>query len=536
MIERRRLRAPQQDGGVLIEPPLHLLPGLVAANVAARSAQGAAASSPTRQAAARRETIDAALAYTRVYRDVAPPADGSNVLLSGHQPEMFHPGVWAKNFVLAGLARELNATAINLVVDGDTMKSASLRVPTGSADEPAVEALPFDGPAEAIPYEERTVVDRAVWASFGERVAAALRPWGIDPLMRRFWPEAVEAERATGRIGIAIARARHRLEATLGLQTLELPQGLLCDTAAFRDFLGALLADLPRFVEIHNTALREYRRAHRIRSANHPVPALECDGPWCEAPAWVWTVDAPQRRRLFVRRLGDGWELTDRDRVHLHAPHDSDGTALSEAMRAWSGRGVRIRSRALLTTSYARVVLGDLFIHGIGGAKYDELTDVLIDRYFGIRPPRFAVVTATRHLPLGDAARTAEFPDDATPRLWDLAHHPERYVELNGPDDAGDAERVRLLIDEKRRWIGIAPTRENARGRCLAIRAINDELRRWTGERRAEAERRERLRDAQVRRRRIRESREYGFPLFRESELFDFLLEINGRQRYLIDR
>ncbi len=536
MTERRRLRAPQQDGGVLIEPPFHLLPGLVAENVAARSAQGAAASSPTRQAAARRETLDAALAYTRAYRDVAPATDASVLLLSGHQPEMFHPGVWAKHFMLAGLARDLNVTAINLVVDGDTMKSAALRVPTGSANELAVESLPFDGPAEAIPYEERKVVDRAVWTSFGERVASALRPLGIDPLMRRFWPEVVEGERATGRIGTAIARARHRLEATLGLQTLELPQGLLCDTTAFRGFLGALLADLPRFVEIHNTALREYRRVHRLRSANHPVPALECDGPWCEAPAWVWTVDAPQRRRLFVRRLGDEWELTDRGGLHLHAPYDSDGTALSEAMREWSDRGVRIRSRALLTTSYARVVLGDLFIHGIGGAKYDELTDVLIERYFGLRPPRFAVVTATRHLPLGDAARTAELPHDATPRLWELAHHPERYVDLDGPDDAGDAERVRRLIDEKRHWIGMAPTRETARSRCLAIRAINDELRRWIGERRAEAERLERLREEEVRRRRIRESREYAFPLFRESELFDFLLEINGRQRYLIDR
>ena len=38
-------------------------------------------------------------------------------------------------------------------------------------------------------------------------------------------------------------------------------------------------------------------------------------------------------------------------------------------------RGIRLRTRALTTTLFARYVLGDLFVHGIGGAKYDELGD-----------------------------------------------------------------------------------------------------------------------------------------------------------------
>ena len=43
---------------------------------------------------------------------------------------------------------------------------------------------------------------------------------------------------------------------------------------------------------------------------------------------------------------------------------------------------------------YARVVLGDLFLHGIGGGKYDELTDAIVGRFLGVAPPEFAVVTA----------------------------------------------------------------------------------------------------------------------------------------------
>ena len=44
---------------------------------------------------------------------------------------------------------------------------------------------------------------------------------------------------------------------------------------------------------------------------------------------------------------------------------------------------------------YARLVLSDLFLHGIGGAKYDQLTDLIIARFFGLQPPGFVTLSAT---------------------------------------------------------------------------------------------------------------------------------------------
>ena len=63
-------------------------------------------------------------------------------------------------------------------------------------------------------------------------------------------------------------------------------------------------------------------------------------------------------------------------------------------------RGIKVRPRALITTMYARLVLSDLFIRGIGGAKYDELTDLIIRRFFGIEPPAYITATATFRLPI----------------------------------------------------------------------------------------------------------------------------------------
>src|SRR5262249_17112451 len=62
-----------------------------------------------------------------------PPAPDAAILAAGHQPEIFHPGVWVKNFALHGLARAVGATPLNLVVDNDTVKTTSLAVPCWAA-------------------------------------------------------------------------------------------------------------------------------------------------------------------------------------------------------------------------------------------------------------------------------------------------------------------------------------------------------------------------------------------------------------------
>ena len=67
---------------------------------------------------------------------------------------------------------------------------------------------------------------------------------------------------------------------------------------------------------------------------------------------------------------------------------------------------MRLRTRALTTTLFSRFLLGDLFIHGIGGAKYDELGDEIARRFFGIEPPGFLTVSMTLWLGLPSDAAT----------------------------------------------------------------------------------------------------------------------------------
>ena len=193
--------------------------------------------------------VAAALSYTRSYRDVPdPPTEPAALLLAGHQPELFHPGVWLKNFVLGELARRHDGMAINLVIDSDTIKSSSLRVPGGTVERPTVEGVPFDRRSEEIPFQARAILDRDLFASFGAASAKRLAPFVPDPILREFWPLAVECSRRTGNLGQCLSQARHQWEGRWGLNTLELPQSAVCNLAAFHRLTAHLTAHLPRFL------------------------------------------------------------------------------------------------------------------------------------------------------------------------------------------------------------------------------------------------------------------------------------------------
>jgi len=477
-LEYRPLRAPRENLGSLCEPPLEEVGALIEENVYAGSQhqydfQGRGLAELRRDA--RATLLRDAWQWTTSYRNAAPlPERPGKILLAGHQPGLFHPGVWMKNFGLDSLAREHRATAVNLLIDSDTVKQTWLRVPGGSVDDPQVELIAFDEPGDRVPYEDRGVHDPELFASAGRRTAEHIAPLVPDPTIREYWPLAEARRREVGRLGAALAQSRHQLEGRWGLETLEVPQSLVCQSEPFCWFVGYLLARLPRLWEIHNEVVREYRRVHGIRSASHPVPDLHSDGVWLEAPLWVWRSDDPRRRPVYVRQQADEILLSDGEQwqMALRLTADGDPTRAVERLMEASREGVRIRSRALITTLWARLILGDLFIHGIGGAKYDQLTDMLIQRFFGLAPPRFLVLSATLHLPVPHDAFDVEEERRIRHDLRQLDYHPERFLDPAAQHDPAVAQMVR----QKRRWIDTPQTDANAKTRCHAIRRINRDL------------------------------------------------------------
>jgi hypothetical protein len=484
----RRFRAPREHAAILAEPDLSQCASLASEThsrcVASRiNLQGRTLGQM--RTWARQDCLTAAADHTAILRGAPVALPDSNAVLfsAGHQPALFHAGVWIKNFAMGALAARTGGVGLNLVVDNDTLSSTGIRVPAGTAESPRYETILFDAPRAAQPWEDAVVEDRTLFGTFGQRVTDAMRPWGERPTIEEAWPDAVAFAEGSRNLPDCLTAVRHRQEVRWGVRNLELPVRRMCEQPSFLWFAAHILAQLPRFREIHNAVLWEYRRVNKVRSSSHPVPELADRDGWLEAPFWAWRAGEQRRRHVFARQLGKTLELSDGDTTFaaLRLSPDMDACCAVEGLQQLPAQAWRFRTRALTTTIFARLCLSDLFIHGIGGAKYDEITDRILERFYGISPPPFLTLTATLHLPLGELSPVS--PSDV-PRLRQVLHdldfNPDRHV-ADAPDIL--LKRKRSLIVE---WTaahtdGLAyrerrARRASRRERHLQFKEVRDQL------------------------------------------------------------
>ena len=436
-----RLRASKEHGQILAVPPLHKVASLLQGNrrtLVSASLSLLGKSLDELRTLARREILVASTQYHREAGETVPDISSDVWLVAGHQPELFHPGVWYKNFALHQLACQHGAMSLNLVVDTDTAKPALLHAPS----QGRMVRVPFDRSTSEMPYEERTVAEEAMFAELPRRMAPIVARWNFEPLLASFWRDVmVQAER-TPLLGERFAAARRTVERRWGSVQREVPMSRVCQTKAFAWFACSIVNDLPAFQVVYNQTVQDYRREHDIGSRNHPVPDLVVNGEWFEAPFWAWRKGQTRRGKLFVRQTPRAWMLRLGAEEWPSIPYGDPARSI-EAWRSLEAQGYKIRSRALTTTMFARLFLADVFIHGIGGGIYDELTDRLIERYFRMPAPGFLVLSATLLLPLPRYPDAAQRTRELGRRLRDLIYKPERFVE----------PALVPLIREKQEWI-----------------------------------------------------------------------------------
>jgi len=531
-----RLVVPQEDQSLLVAPAPTQVSSLLAAN------RELLWSCPDHQGydfqghtfgellkICREDLLQKAITYTGSYREVSVPmpSDGFSVpvILGGHQPDIFHPGVWAKNFALHRWSMENGGIGLQILIDADVPKSFGLSVPGGSVAHPQRMHIDLDHRKDRIPYEAWEVQDITEFESFGDRVTQFIAPLIGDPFIRRYWPRVLKRAKVVRKVGLCLAQARHQFEAEWGSQTLELPQSEVCKSNSFHWFTAHLLANLPRLHEIYNSVLSEYRNQNRLRNKAHPVPDLAAAENWLEAPFWIWTDRDPHRKPLLCHYQGDKLLLTGGKEIEfsLQATPEGDLHTAVEQLAEAEATGIHIRSRALLTTMYARLFCGDLFVHGIGGGNYDRLTDKMIQRFFDFQPPEYMVVSGTLRLPLPRNGVTVEDIRHCDARLRDLVFNPDRALQQTS--DSVAASDYQTWIAEKKQWIETPLTPENALVRHQAIERCNTALQPFVRgfSDTLRTQRKELI--AKLHADKVLAAREYAFCLFPEDLLAEFLLD-----------
>ncbi|MBY0521883.1 MAG: hypothetical protein K2R98_00705 [Gemmataceae bacterium] len=524
-----RWRAPAGDADVLIDPPLTDAAPLLKANrdrFASATFQFGGRSLDALRRLARADAFTAARDYLRAAGEPVPSGNDTSLILAGHQPELFHPGVWVKNFALNGVARAHGATPINLVVDNDTAKSSALRLPHHEAEDACgngvqLATVPFDHWGGEVPYEELRVRDEALFASFTDRAAPVLAAWGMESMLPAFWGEVRRQSERTPLLGERFAAARRHLERRWGCHNLELPISVLCRTEAFAWFALLLLSEANEFHRVYNTTVREHRHRLGIRSKNHPVPDLAEEDDWLEMPFWAGRVGEARRGRLFVRTTTAG-RLELRSNREPMPPLPLAPGDLRATVAAWQNleaNGFKVRSRALTTTLFARVFLSDLFLHGIGGGNYDILTDDLIRSHFHLDPPAFMVISATRHLPLPSYPARPEQRVKLARNIRDLRYNPQRHM----ADHAARDPKIAALVARQRDLIAARPQRPaERRQRFETLRGYLNDLRPSVAEQERQMLQQLACTDRQLQANAILQRRDYAFCLFSEGVLKPF--------------
>lgn len=419
-----------------------------------------------RQLAGAAETSETAASHTPLF-------------VTGHQPHFYHPGVWMKAFATTAATRSTGGVGVNWVVDHDTGELA-VTVPRRDGDDVRAHVHRLVSGGTGRPFETLPGPTREEAEAFVAAVDADVASLGLDET-RHLWRTfadgllrlaAAPGGKSSGEVMTAAEigyESRAAYERALGYELIpDVPLSRVCETEQFLLFFIHWVAHAERLRDVYNGALARFRERHRVRSRAHPFPDLlkRPDG-GIELPFWGLTTTGV-RRKLYVREETGRLVLSHLEGEFASIPIGTaagqaggraEGNAhgrmveADEAIAALIKSGVHVRPRALPLTVFSRLFVADVFVHGTGGARYDEVTDDFIEEAFGVRAPRFATVSATVHLPLEElpvqpsALRTVEH------KLRDLRFNPQRYAwEATGTDRTSD-ERIAALVREKERLI-----------------------------------------------------------------------------------
>ena len=339
------------------------------------------------------------------------------------------------------LARRTHALAIDLLVDHDVVDHPGFDVPAQQPDGTwQRKSITFRPPTHvaadglAIP----TAAEFETWDAALARTPAAHTDT-LAFILSALNPSSTQNSelRTQNSFTPWMSRARQQLEAALDLDVHHVPTSGLCDSTAWHFFVLLWFAyaktDRGGLPSAYNAALAQYRQAHGIHNTHHPIPDLQLGPDLIELPFWIYRVGSP-RERLMVRFQNDGSStiVLGDETVALPAiPRGEDAWKLAgEFQQALTARQLVIRPRALTLTMFVRLFVSDLFIHGIGGALYDQITDSFLQSQFGLAPA-YACVSAAWLLPLGPHAPAVTPADISDLRHYrhHLRHNPQSGID-----------------------------------------------------------------------------------------------------------
>ena len=374
------------------------------------------------------------------------------IIQTGHSPALVHPGILIKHSLMNSIAEEkMNGIGINMVVDNDASNDNCLNIPDINGPDSSVGKIEYHPGLRNLAFEEIRYADSTQLQAIKENVVKALHKPDMKKTFEDFINIVIKLSKETLQFSDLFTYARHAFLTRFGIRNLEVPVSHISETDSFLNFFLHITADAKRFVETYNAKLREYRKLKKISSMANPLPDLMEKGFIVEMPFWMWKRDEP-RKSLFASVANDSRiSIICENKIVEHFDFDvrNRPTNNLERLKTLISKGIKIRPKAIANTMYSRLFFSDLFVHGIGGAKYDLITDEIIRGFFGVEPPGYATISATLHLPYKPLDASKEDVIALKHVIKDMGYNPDRYASDVIMEDA----EMKSMASEKKELI-----------------------------------------------------------------------------------
>lgn len=296
-----------------------------------------------------------------VRRELGLAAD-RRIVATGHQTLLWHPGILAKYLAVHAFAEVHGCATANLIVDQHADGFGTYEIPVRRRDGSlATQRIELTVPQPGVPMGLHDAF--APKRARGDWVAALPSvERGVQQIH-----DAVSAHRDAPNAALQMARALNDL-----MRPWVDPMPAVTATSLVQSSLGrALIEEMVR--DPHNAAELYNKAVSAVPEAG--IGPLLVRDDYVELPLW---------------RIRNG------QRLHAY-DNDAEAWLAGEA-------DFELMPRALFMTALIRLAMCDLFVHGIGGARYDRAMELWLDGWLGVMPAPKAVATADVRLPLIDDA------------------------------------------------------------------------------------------------------------------------------------
>lgn len=342
----------------------------------------------------------------KLEEDLKISLQDKKIYATGHQPDIHHPGILTKDIVLYHLL-DGNSVGLHFIVDTDYFEFEYFYPIKNNRN---AELMQFSAHSHST-FEGERVEDCkrseliSILKSQKEEVSYFVNRKVLErsQMYLQYYIEKIQNNKLLHNVNEEV---QSDFLNSQGFQIYKLSVSKLIKTEAFLLFVELIRRRQKEFVEIHNQALEKYRKEHKIKNHAQPLPNLgENEMPF--------------------------WDYRNHERVCFSV----------------NEMPIYALPRAVTLTLFLRIFLCDFFIHGIGGARYEQICEQIAKNFFQVEACPYRIATATMHLAPNVNFELPRYEEkELLKKIRELEYSPEHFLDSEHPLAK---EKKRLLNEFK---------------------------------------------------------------------------------------